>query len=677
MKLSYNWLKDYIDLKGISAEDVDKALTMSGSEIEAIEEMSNDKVMELEITSNRPDCLSILGLAREVSAVLDKELKTPIFALDQRIEKDETVKMDCIIEDKELCSQYTARVISGVTVKESIPDIKNKIEAIGIRSVNNIVDITNFCLMELGQPMHAFDLDKIKGKKIVVRKARKGEKIVTIDEIERELDPEMLIICDSEKPIAIAGVMGGRETEVTTSTKNILLESAYFDPMSIRRTARKLVLSSDSSYRFERHVDKGMIIPASERATNLIVAVSGGKIGNFCEDEDLSIDPINLSLDCKRVTQILGIDIEEKEIVRILEKLEIRVEKRADILELSIPSFREDLLREVDIIEEIGRVYGYEKIPAAISKITVQVTRKEKSRQVVEKTRESLAAFGMNEIMTYSLIGGTAVKRFDAISNNIVELTNPLSEEQRFLTPQLLDGMLKSMAHNINRNNRDLKLFEIGTIYSEKAKGYNEEETLCLAVTGTFSDNWQNGSKQSSFYDLKGLVDGLCAVLEVDVTIEEASNEYCTTCAAVKIDNEEIGFIGEISKKALKDYDIEQSVFVCQIKLGKIINKANLMVQHKAVPRFPISVRDISVLCEKTLPAGEITSLILGKKEELVRKVEFIDLYVGDKLPSDKKSLTYRIHYGLEERTITDEEIETVHFKIKETLSSKLNISFR
>ncbi|MFH1552028.1 MAG: phenylalanine--tRNA ligase subunit beta, partial [Candidatus Omnitrophota bacterium] len=364
MKLSYEWLKEYVDIDA-SAEELARGLTMSGSEVGAMHEAEGDTIMDLEITSNRPDCLNIIGLAREASAVFDRSLHLPAMEVPTAAVSGEGPEVQCLVKNKKLCPRYTARVVSGVHVKEAAGNTKKRILALGLRPVNNVVDVTNFCLMETGQPLHAFDLDKIKGGKIIIREAAKGEKIVTIDGVERVLEEGMLVIADSAGPVAIAGIMGGKDTEVTGATKNVLLESAYFDPISIRRTARALGLSSDSSYRFERGVDKGMIKAASDRAATLIADQTSGKICAFHDVSDLLEEKTLVEFSIKKAEKILGIALDKEKVKNILEKLGMKLSEEAGgRLLVSVPSFREDLKKEIDLVEEVARIYGYDNIPA-------------------------------------------------------------------------------------------------------------------------------------------------------------------------------------------------------------------------------------------------------------------------------------------------------------------------
>ncbi len=681
MKLSYNWLKKYVNVK-ISPEKIAEKLTMSGSEVKATREVGGDVLMDLEITSNRPDCLNIAGLAREVSAVLDKELKIPGGPIAKKDETKGPLGIKCVVKNKRFCPRYTARILGGVNVKGAGEEIKKYLLPLGFREVNNIVDITNYCLMELGQPLHAFDLDKIKGGEIIVREAFPGEKLVTIDGLERELSKGMLIIADSEKPIAIAGVMGGRETEVTERTKNVLLESAYFDPVSVRRTAHRLGISTDSSYRFERGVDKGMIKKASDRAAQLIVKSAGGVICGFYDVGGPIEKETTIDFSVMNAEKILGMELEARGVKKIFQRLGIEVVKAGKgKMKVRVPSFREDLSAEIDLVEEIARVSGYGKMPSRTNKIIPALVRKEHSRNVAEKVLKILAEEGLNQIMTYTLISEVAAKKFASGSESLVSLENPLSEEQKFMTPHLLDGMMKTISWNINRKNKDLGLFELGKAYSRASSDgtYLETPTLCVGMTGLLRKNWSEGERAVTFYDVKGALERLFDRLNVPVSFTNRDADDFTGAAAVTAGNpgEEIGVIGEVAANVAKEYGIEQKVYVCQVRMDSVISKAKLWKRYEAVPRFPLSVRDVSILCDKGLSAGEALNVIFGAGEATLKAAELIDVYEGEQLPEGKKSLSLSIKYGMDSRTLTEEEIERAHAWIKEALADKLKVTFR
>ncbi len=679
MKLSYNWLKDYVKIKE-SYEKIAEGLTMSGSEVGAIEEYQNDKIMELEITSNRPDCLNMIGLAREVSVVFEKELLLPDMKLSGAI-KTKQPSIVCVIKSKKLCPLYTGRIIENINVKESFGKIGDKIFSIGLRKVNNVVDITNFCLMEIGQPLHAFDLDKIKGNTIIIREAEKNEKIITIDDVERELEPGMLVIADDGGPIAVAGVMGGKRTEVTGKTKNILLESAYFEPISVRRTARKLTLSTDSSYRFERGVDKDMVIPSANRAVSLIIKESGGEITELIQAGAIDYDKVPINFRIKMAEKVLGIALDPKRVEKILKSLGMTVETKDGAIRVTPPGFREDIRSEVDVIEEVARIIGYSNIPAKFERFVPQIERKEKSRKVDEKIRNLITSLGFQEIMTYSLVNEKGAGIFPEINKPQVSLKNPLSEQHQVLTSNLIDGMLKSISWNINRKNNNLSLFEIGKAYyvQKEKRPYNEDALLCFALTGTVRKSWHEKDRDADFYDLKGCIEALFDGLKMETYFFDKKIKGVLNSSAINIGKEmkEVGFAGEISGKILKGYGITQKVFLCQITIQEIIEKFILEKKYTQIPKFPFSSRDISVLCDETLQAGKILKSVNSVKNKIIRDVRINDIYKGEQIDSGKKSVMISISYGQEDRTLTEEEIEAAHNTIKTTLSSALGVSFR
>ena len=680
MKLSYEWIKDYININK-TPEEVAHGLTMSGSEVDSIEDVGKDKVMEMEITSNRPDCLNMVGLAREISAVFDEELKE-LKVQEVKISGDNAAKIECEIKAKNLCPNYTARIITDVKVCDINKKIGAKLEAIGLRTVNNIVDITNFCMMESGQPMHAFDLDKIRGNKIIIREAQSGEKITMIDGGEKELCSGMLVIADAERVIAIAGVMGGKDTEVTSSTKNILLESAYFDPISVRRTARELTLSTDSSYRFERGVDKAMVRLSSDRAAQMIAVEAKGKIEKIYEAGELSVKETSIGFSTERTNNLLGIEISKKEVVRILSRLGMTVTDQGERdLSVKVPSFREDLENEIDLIEEVARIYGYDKIPGTVTKFAPQIKRKEHAREVVDKIRGILPAIGLNEIMTYSVISETATNRFSSMIKDIVVLRNPLSEEQKVLTSQLLDGMMKTIAWNLNRRNNDLALFELGKIYSKGGEGspFSEELTLCIGLTGKLRKNWKEKDRMTDIYDLKGVIEAFLEGVKVKNIFQPAAIGEMFDAAEIILrgEKEVSGFFGEVRENLREEYGIEQRVYIAQIKLKNIIETADLKKKYKMIAKFPFSVRDISILCGRKMENTKIYEMIKDSVSEFIQGIELKDVYLGKQIPQDKKSLSYSIQYGAETRTLTDNEIEIVHDKMKTVLERKLNVTFR
>lgn len=676
MKVPFNWLKDYVDVSGASAEEVAHQLTIAGLEVVMIEKINNDSVFDIEITPNRPDCLSILGVAREVSACLGKRIKTP---KTKAIKKNMKEKPAIEIKDKKLCPRYTARIIRNVKVGPSPKWIADRLKTMGLRPVNNVADITNYCLFELGQPTHAFDRDKIKGG-IIVRCARKNEKIVTIDGKERGLKPDMLVIADDEKAVAIAGVMGSKDAEVTSSTRNILFESAYFNPVSIRRTSRSLGLISESSYRFERSVNKGGIVSASNRACSLITELCGGETGIIADVGEKDPKDVKIYLRPERLKRILGLEISVYAIKKILSSLQLTVAVSGkDTLIISVPSFRQDLKTEEDLIEEVVRIYGYDKLPSTMPTIVGHPTRIERPRVVSNIVREALVSLGGNEVITYSLISKddlSSVKDID--DDKLIVIKNPLSIEQEIMRPALIPGLLDVVSWNLNRKSSNFTIFELGKAYFKDANRFTEEECLAIACVGGAS--YKLVKEEPSFFDAKGILEALFKRLGIsDILFKDRDFPYFLTkeAASVWAGNEKIGYLGRLKKETLDRFDIKTEVFICEISLKSLFSRAELEKRFKEIPKFPSAERDVSIIVKSGVTHEHIVSVIKETGGELVAKVELFDQYFGAQIPTESRGLSYSVEYRAKDRTLTDAEVGALHDKVCDALAQKLGARLR
>jgi len=675
MKTTFNWLKDYLDIE-ISCERLAHLLTMAGLEVNSIEKKDGDFVFEQEVTPNRPDWLSVIGIARELSAISGKKLKKPLTTIKTQSSKE---KISIEIKDKKLCPRYSGRVIEGIEAKQAPEWMQKRLKLVGLRPVNNIVDITNFCQLETGQPMHAFDYDKIEGKKIIVRLAKKGEKITTIDNIKRELSSDTLIIADEKKPIAIAGVMGGMDAEVTSSTKNILLESAYFNPVSVRLASRKLGLSSESSYRFERGVDLDSVVSASNRAALLISEFAGGSLQKLVDKGAKKVSTKQIIYDVKRMNKLLGCDISGAKAMTIFKALDCKVTGSKTKIKVNPPSFRRDLLNEVDLLEEAVRIYGYENIPSTIPGMVAQKKRKDSSRVIQEEVRNLLASSGMTEVVTYSLISREMLEKLSSDESNIIEVVNPLSAEQEIMRPTIIAGMLNAILRNVNRRQHNLRLFEMGKVYFKDGTNFKERLVLCLAATGAVTANWRR-KRNVDFFDIKGIIETLCYRLGVESVVfsKERSSIFSSTESAIlKIGKEKIGTAGKIEKNKLSKFDIKQDVYVAEIDMDKLFECVKLKKRFSPIPKFPSIKRDISIVVEKTLASSEIISLIQESGSSVVTKVEVFDEYYGKHIPEGKKGLSFSIIYQDTTKTLTDQQVDTLHSNIKEALKQKFSAQFR
>ena len=676
VKITYNWLKDYVDIK-LSPEKLAHSLTMAGSEVKAIEKKAGDYVFEIEITPNRADCLSVVGIAREVAAITGKKLKMRKSTVHG---PQSTAGVSIEIKDKKLCPRYSGRVIEDIKVGPAPTWMQERLKFMDLRPVNNIVDITNYCLFETGQPMHAFDLAKIRGAKIIVRRAEKGEKITTIDGVERELSPDMLIIADAQRPVAIAGVMGGLDTEVGPSTKNILLESAYFDPVSVRRTSRKLGLRSESSYRFERSVDLEAIADASNRAAVLISSFAGGKACVLVDKGAKKLKATkSISFDVKKASGFLGVNINAAKTKSIFKSLDLKASGSKNLLKVKVPSFRPDLNREVDLVEELARIYGYDNIPTTIPEMVPQPKRKDFSRIVQEKIRQMLIAGGLTEVVTYSLISKDSLKKFSKIEKETIDIVNPLSAEQEAMRPTILIGALGAILWNLNRKVENLKIFEQGNIYFKEGKGHKETLNLAILLTGNVVDTWRN-KRKADFFGIKGIVETLLNRLGVE-GIEFAAQRlpYYSPqeSADVKIGGETVGVAGKVKTDILNNFDIKQDVYAAELDVDKLLSHAKLDKYFEPLPRYPSVKRDISVLLDRRVPSNKIIAAIKALGIQSIARVEVFDEYHGKQVPEDKKSLSFSILYRDKARTLTDQEVEEIHSRVKEALTSQFSAQFR
>ncbi len=683
MRLSYNWLKDYVDVK-LSPEKLAELLTMAGLCVDSIHKRGDDSILEIEITSNRPDWLSYIGVAREVAALTGRKLKIPparhCEGAKRPKQSQKTISVKVI--EKKLCPKYTARIMRNVKVGESPVWLKEKLEAVGLRSVNNIVDITNFCLFETGEPMHAFDLDKLGHRSIVVRRASKGEKIKTIDGLERSLDSDMLVIADDQYPVAIAGVMGGSYTEVSPETKNILLEAAYFDPISVRRASRKLALSTDSSYRFERRVDIDNISRASDRATQLILQLAKGEAGEFIDTGKAAKTNKKIGLRPDRLDKILGVVISPSRVKSILISLGIKVKSSSkNLLKLEPPGFRYDLQSEIDIIEEVARIYGYGNIPETIPPVLETGKRLPLKTAIDREIRGALVNLGLSEIITYGLLSRKTLELARFPADKVIAIRNPLSAEQGVMRPTLIAGTLNSIRWNINRKEKDLELFELGRVYfKETENSFTENTHLAIAVTGRLYDGWIGHPRAETLFDLKGIVGTLFARMGiVSFSVKAAIDPafFAVSCASIEVDGDSVGIMGQVDPKVLHDFDIKEAVYFAEIDCAKLIKHISGLKQFKESPKFPSVIRDISITADKNISHSDIVTLIEGTAGAILKHAGLVDRYSGGQIPEGRIGLTYRLEYRDPEKTLQDTDVQAVHSRIISALESDLGAVLR
>jgi len=680
MKVSLNWLNDYVTT-GISPEKLAHRLTMAGLEVEKVSLVGGDSVFELEVTPNRPDCLSVLGVARETAAILGKARKFP----QTKKRSWPKQKSSITISDTQGCSRYIGTVIENVVIAKAQKNITKRLAALGMKPINNVVDITNFCLMETGQPLHAFDYDKLVGGTIIVRKAKKGEKIVTIDGVERKLDPSILVIADEKRPVAIAGIMGGQGTEVTMATKNIFLESAYFDPVLIRRASRKLGLSSDSSYRFERGVDYNMVEGGSNRAIDLILQSAGGNITSrfdkaLAKKRTLK-QPITVSKN--QINERIGASLTAAQCKSILTKLDFKVvSAKSDTFKVTPPPFRNDINEFVDIVEEIARIVGYDNLPSSFPQIKTSHVLSDPKRDVRRCVSGMLIAQGLNEVITYTMINRKNLARSNQANLQGVAILNPLTQDQEILRPSMLPGFLSILLSNINRGQKNIKYFEMGKIYT--AKG--EKDVLGVVMTGSRSDDWrQIEKKKVDYYDLKGVIERIFERISdktSKIGFEAAQEGYFALgqSATIMAGGKQIGVAGKVEEGALEKWGIKQEdVFFAQIELESIYHREAVQQKYRPISEFPTISRDISLAVNQNVTAMAIEKLICKtvheKGDVVLADVKFVELYEGNKIAKDRRGLMFSLTYQSRlSKTLRDEEAEEVHRKVCSTLINDLGV---
>ena len=644
----------------------------------------DDVVFELEITPNRPDCLSLIGVAREIRAETGNALKLPEIDFNEDGTDIQEIT-SVIIEAPDLCPRYAARVIRGVKVGQSPTWLQQRLESVGVGVINNIVDITNFVLMEYGQPLHAFDYHKLTESRIVVRRATVGENITTLDEIDRELTPDMLVIADAEKPVALAGIMGGYDSEITETTSDVLLESAYFNPSSVRATAKTLGVSTEASYRFERGADPGIVLAALDRAAQLIAELAGGSICKGTVDVYPGQQPLTqIQLRPERVNFILGTAIEATEMAQILSDLGFKIKANGENYQVTVPTFRSDITREIDLIEEIARVYGYDNIPTTLPKGDIPVPAPNPSTEVRKRIKHFLLAAGMMEAINYSFC---APNCFDKIRLNAddplrspLKLQNPLSPEMSVLRTTLLPSLLENAQHNRNHQIDTIALFEIGSVFIGNG-AQKEPERVTGVLAGQIGDGvYSNPYREPDFYDLKGLAEGILEVCGiVDYTLEktDASTFHPGRNAAVLSSNKQIGIFGEAHPEVLENYDLPYKAYLFDFDLEALVDTAIFAKRFEPIPVYPKVERDLAIVVDKEVLSDMPTGLIYATGGELVESVRLFDVYEGEQVPEGKKSLAYAITYHSATETLTDKAVNALHDKVVKRLNQELGAELR
>jgi phenylalanyl-tRNA synthetase beta chain len=663
MKISIEWLEEYVEIRE-SPEKLKEDLSMIGLLVEAIVEAPGTSVLEIEVTSNRPDCLSHYGIAREVAALYDRPLRFPPVQSPLSITSERT-PYRIEIKDGDLCPRYVGLVLDGIKVGTSPEWMQRRLEAAGMRQLNSVVDITNYVLLELGHPLHAFDYDLLRQGRIVVARAKTGERFKTLDGMERELDPEMLMINDGEGSVAIAGVMGGLNSEIGLSTTRVLLESAYFSPASIRRTSKKLGLSTEASYRFERGADWDNTIPAIARTCYLIEQLAGGRIAGSLQDVyPERKDPVRILLRAEHASALLGMKLTPEFIESTLQRLNFKLAREGkDSWEITCPTYRADMELEADIIEELARFAGYQNIPATLPPSRT-VGMHSPVYALENAVREILTAHGYSEAVNLSFAYESDHREFLPLRGERIAVMNPLTEDTQYMRTTLAPGLVRSAKRNFNYDQRSVRLFEIGKTYRAGDDGSPvERNTLGILGTGGFTDqNWMMPSGVYDFYHIKGIVAALLRGIRVNsFEIEPANGTGWLNpaeTATLRIGEEILGVMGSVSPSIDEKYKLKQPVYIVEIDLESLARYAFSQTTYEPLPRYPSVERDISIVVGRSLAYGTVYRGIMGLGIPELLSINLIDVYEGEKIPPGKLSLTLRLTFLDREKTLTVDRVQ-------------------
>ena len=669
MKISYNWLKEFIDI-GVDPQALARELTHIGLALESLDEVEGDSVLDLDVTTNRPDCLSHLGVAREISVIHGNALKKPQFKLKEG-SKLISELMSISIDDVELCGRYCGRVLTGVKIGPSPDWLRKRLEAVGMRSINNVADITNYVMMELGHPMHAFDATKLEGRQIIVRRAALEEKLTTLDGVEHELNPAILVIADTKKPVALAGIMGGGESEITSATTSILLESAHFSPAAIRKTARTLGMNTEASYRFERGADIEMASLACDRAAAMIQEMAGGEVMRGLIDVyPRKPKPVRILLRRDRIPAVLGAPVDSNIVHRIFERLELKPTGTAQGWTVEVPTFRSDLAGEEDLLEEVARHHGFDKFPATLppsrgfGALLPQETR-------IRRLRSTLSGAGYSEIFTYSFSNEEMERRFYP-DIEPVRLRNPMSEEATILRTSLISGMLSTVQWNLNRGTRNLQMYELSKVYWTGG----ERRTLILCGCGNLkSANVHEAPREFDFFTLKGDIEELLQEFNTPARLSTDNiPRYYHPGRFARIGH--LALFGELHPAYAEPFKFRQRVYLAEVDLDMLLATSESR-QIETIPRYPAIKRDFSLLFDKgTQYAAVHRTIAAAGIPELVR-VEPFDRMDSGPFPETKYSLSISVVYQSTERTLTDVEVDAFDKELLHNLEERLGAQLR
>ncbi len=681
MKIPISWLKEFVSIKG-SVETLAEKLTLAGFEVEEIIEVDGEKILEINVSPNRGDCLSIFGMAREVKAILGLPLRSP---LPRKIQKSH-VKGDrsfsVVVKAGRSCPRYSLALMDGVRVGSSPEWIVRRLSQVGIRSVNNVVDVTNYVMMELGQPLHAFDRKKIRGNKIIVRLARESEKLLTLDGEEHDLLPEDLVIADAEGAIALAGVMGGKDSEIDSETTEIALECAFFEPSGIRRTARRLGLQTESSYRFERRVDPDLL-PALDRVIQLIQKISGGEVKGPLRDVRKNLPRTRKILfSPQQVDSLLGGKWSLPDMKKNFGRLSLSVrEKGKTRWEVTTPSYRGDLLLEADLVEEVARLGGIDRIPIDFPPLETIPAEGDRGFLVERMVRRSLVSLGLQEAIHLSFSSPDDIKKFDpGFLDHAVVLENPLGHEYSVLRPTLIPSLLNRAAHCHRHRIMTVRLFELRKRFQKIENRVVERRGVAGILAGArLLSHWSDGGSETDFYDVKGVVGRLLSELglgDISFSQTEAPFLHPGKQAGVLCGKERLGVLGELHPDLQDKFELKRPAYLFEIDLETALHRPEARRSFEGYSLHPIVERDLAIVVDEKVPARSILDSIL-KEDPSIQNVSVFDLYRGEPIPVGKKSLAFSIQLGLKDRTLRDEEIQLVCDRVIRNLKNQFSVELR
>ena len=679
MYISYNWLHELTETI-LTPNELRESLTMVGLAIDAVEDKGSDSIIDVEVPSNRPDCLSHIGIAREVAVIESGQVVFPPSKTPEAKGRAEDFTSVEII-DPNLCPRYSARIVRAVKIAPSPDWLKKRLESIGQRPINNVADITNYVLHELGQPLHAFDLAKLAERRIVVRRARSGEKITTLDGVERNLNEDMLVIADAERPVAVAGVMGGEDSEISGQTTDVLIESAYFNPDSVRKSARALGMDTEASRRFERGADYGGVIRAQERCIELICEIAGGVATENAIDVCKDLPPerrVNFHFD--RVEALTSLRVAVPEMLRILQGLGFVSAEPVAYIETNrsmtfiVPTWRPDVEQEEDLVEEIARHAGYgmiaSELPPAYSAGEYQPNELK-----LRALRRAFSATGYDEAIYFSFIDTALDDQIEPVPDLVdqqrverfITLRNPVVESAVRMRPSLLPGLLNSLKHNLNHGEKDVSLFEIGRIFANQEPGElpREREALALVASGGVKEAGRaQAVREIDFYDVKGALAAAVDAMKLGpLEFERGAVKHLREgqTAAIKLNGEIIGSLGRLSESVASAYKFRQAVYVGELDLTSLLASEERSVLYRPLARYPAVVRDVTLLVNRDITFADLIRTVTDEKVAECRNVQLVGVYEGPNIPEEKRSITLRFEYRSEQRTLRDDEVEEMH----------------